>query len=456
MIKVKKVSKLNEKTRYEKETGQKYDITDIFKSKVVDHPAQYAFTMVDIPKIGINPKTRYETPAGVYFYPLTPEYYEKLIEAKLPFANDKKFVGLAKLNWGANWLKLIDSSNGTEQEAQKAEEYLRNKYKFDIKKVEETPRNIDFSNHARIFVLTYFCSREVSKKDGTRSTIAFSKILRELGYDGVYDSGNSIIHPSEPTQLVCLDLNAYQQVGVYETATLRALSQRTQRIGQQRREWGLSRASMDKFWRDFAKLPPDRKEVDIAKLHGGVGVEFSLFQFQEKYGDVHALDNSKITGTVAASSIKRLPRNMTVIGTLKLFPILGAPINVSTTNLDLRDQSYLPEINFQNLVLAYNYTNMSFPDGLNVKGNLAINPDQVEQLPDNLTVGGKLLIIGDTLLSSDLANFPKNMKIGSFSGYIETGGETYKYTDISQEELQSIINKGKKLEEIKFRWRRYV
>ena len=62
---------LKEKTRYERELGQKYSPKYDFISKITEHPCDYAFTMVKIPKVGLNPKTDYNTPAGVYFYPLT-------------------------------------------------------------------------------------------------------------------------------------------------------------------------------------------------------------------------------------------------------------------------------------------------------------------------------------------------------------------------------------------------
>ena len=41
---------LKEKTRYEREFGQKYSPKYDFISKITDHPCDYAFTMVRIPK----------------------------------------------------------------------------------------------------------------------------------------------------------------------------------------------------------------------------------------------------------------------------------------------------------------------------------------------------------------------------------------------------------------------
>ena len=48
-------SEIDEITRYEKETGKKFDEpAQEIKQKITQHPAEYAFTMVAIPKIGIK------------------------------------------------------------------------------------------------------------------------------------------------------------------------------------------------------------------------------------------------------------------------------------------------------------------------------------------------------------------------------------------------------------------
>ena len=112
-----KLKLLREKTRYEKEFGQKYSPKQDFISKVTDQPTEYAFTMVRIPKVGLNPKTSYNTPAGVYFYPLTFNYYYMLIEDALPFASQSPYCGLVKLNWSdkKKWL-IFDDAGGSNQD----------------------------------------------------------------------------------------------------------------------------------------------------------------------------------------------------------------------------------------------------------------------------------------------------------------------------------------------------
>jgi len=459
---------LSEKTRYEKETGQKYDISEIFRSKITDHPCEYAFTMIDIPKIGINPQTRYETPAGVYCYPLSANYYHNLIEGFLPFANDKPYVGLVKLKWSAKWLKLIDSSDGTKEEADRVEQYLKDKYNFDIANAQMTPRNMDFSPNSRIFVLSYFCSKEIAKKDGVRATIAFSKLLRELGYDGVYDSGNSIIHPSEPTQLICLNSAAYEKVGVYETSVLRSQSKRITNRGEKRKQAGLEKAERKKFWKRFAQLPPTLKVAHIKDIYG-FGVTMSLFDFLVVNRDIHLLDNATLVGNVDANElISEMPINLTVIGkmTLEGSKLEIQNMQVTTLNILGNIREIPTGVKYKNLITKERYGDFEFPSSLTVEGNLTINANQIKKLPEELTVGGTLDLGPETLYPDDLRKMPVLEKI-NFKGVtallnFEDERGWFKVTDISKEELQKLIDEAKSaqdtsvMEEIKFRWRRYI
>lgn len=72
------------------------------------------------------------------------------------------------------------------------------------------------NNDAMIFDLTYFATKNLPK-----STIAWASMLIKLGYVGIYDPGNSVIHSNEPMQLVCLTPEAYDWVDSFETKAIR-------------------------------------------------------------------------------------------------------------------------------------------------------------------------------------------------------------------------------------------
>ena len=44
-----------------------------------------------LPKLGINPKTKYDTPAGIYAYPLK-EMWKAIKDDSIPFASDRPFI----------------------------------------------------------------------------------------------------------------------------------------------------------------------------------------------------------------------------------------------------------------------------------------------------------------------------------------------------------------------------
>lgn len=50
------------------------------------------FSMTEINKLGINPKSVYDTPLGIYSYPFSEQYKALLKTGKLPFATDKKYI----------------------------------------------------------------------------------------------------------------------------------------------------------------------------------------------------------------------------------------------------------------------------------------------------------------------------------------------------------------------------
>ena len=249
---------LSEITRYEKETGKKsfgkHDITKYVRDSGLGRamaPVKYAFTMVDIEKVGLNPRTKFNTPAGVYFYPLNPEYYEKLVKNKLPYASEKPYVGVVRLKDTNTdkWLKFISGG----RDFQTTENVLEAAKRVGIYDQRVTPsdlpsgidaywelpgdeqmglRHWDFNNDAKIFDLTWY-----GTKGFRRSTLKWNKLLRDLGYIGIYDNNNSIIHPGEPFQMVALSPEAYEVVGFYTTADIRKVDFPTSTRKLQQMAW---------------------------------------------------------------------------------------------------------------------------------------------------------------------------------------------------------------------------
>lgn len=271
MIKVRIISSLQE-DRYRKHTGKLYSDVDEIKqlvSNADDLMTDYAFSMLKIPKIGINPQTAYNTPAGLYCYPLFPMQFDELLTDKLPFVSDSPYVGLVKLNKSAKWLMPGDSwikGNFSEEEYLQfrnklAESVTSTPYeRLDSVEIQEWNEVIakevaKLRNHrknnmnwdAKIFDLAYYFAKESKpfpkKKTGSNkylmdddgnfytkeetqksrdTTIKFRSFLVNVaGVDAVFDRGYEIVHESEPYQVVFLTTKAYSPIKVFKTKNLR-------------------------------------------------------------------------------------------------------------------------------------------------------------------------------------------------------------------------------------------
>lgn len=218
------LSLLLEKSRYEKETGEKYNPQKEIQTLVTEHPCEYAFTMTSLNKVGVNPGTSYNTPAGVYCYPLDSVHYRALIENNLPFVSEAKYCSVVKLQGlaGPKWLKFSDIPalrEPNEMWGSVLDKLLVELPKSVIERAKFQGRNFSkpgATQADKIFDLTYFAT-----KSSDRPTVRWSALLRKLGFIGLYDTGMSVIHESEPAQLVCLSPEAYTLVKTYKTSELR-------------------------------------------------------------------------------------------------------------------------------------------------------------------------------------------------------------------------------------------
>ena len=80
--------------RYSVSTGQK--------------PTHYMH-FSDLNKIGIKPQSQYETPLGIYFYPVNEEILGQLEKGKIPFASEREFLHVVKPNEGSEVLYVDES-----------------------------------------------------------------------------------------------------------------------------------------------------------------------------------------------------------------------------------------------------------------------------------------------------------------------------------------------------------
>jgi hypothetical protein len=203
---MKKLSRINDE--------QLKDLEQYIGSKA--SPSHF-FTMTEINKVGINPQSSYNTPLGIYAYPLTSEYYNKLIKGTLPFAGDKPYVNLFSLNVPVFNLDkyakedLIKDTKIIKELIISRKEKLTDRKRtpedsadFEIQKAFEEARGQEAIS--KFWNLTRITAWDPKK---------WNTLLRTLGYTNFYDPGESIIHPSEPTQIVILDPRIISHTNTY-------------------------------------------------------------------------------------------------------------------------------------------------------------------------------------------------------------------------------------------------
>lgn len=198
-----------------------------------DDPTVFiSFTKIE--KLGINPQTEYDTPAGVYFYPLKAAWEQYAMDSKkqiplkeiFPFAADNPYIQIVK----ADTSKCLIVSKYTEADYQRDFDTLHKYFIPNDEAANEIAHKYgSFSPNRRIppatrlihQVLYFYHSaqregalivlgKQVFKKKSNFSTFCLKRIL---SYTGIVDDANEgAIHENEPIQAVLFDPRTYSLV----------------------------------------------------------------------------------------------------------------------------------------------------------------------------------------------------------------------------------------------------
>lgn len=247
---------LIQEKRKNPELNPKIHITDVFE-KYKDDPDVY-ISYIDAykgaPKIGINPTSHFNTPLGVYTYPLNQIYYSrhsiKTSPGDVPFGGNRPYIAVLRKKPGT---KFVDNmytdydSSDYDNDIKKLKEYFIKKTAiFDdetFSKIQNwVDENIDIKSPIRYIwlltrVLAFVLESPIRKENiinlvyninalGTDrnkgqlnvTSLKWNRILNKvLGYDGFADKlGKGLIHKSEPIQAVFLTPVSYEIIGIYE------------------------------------------------------------------------------------------------------------------------------------------------------------------------------------------------------------------------------------------------
>jgi hypothetical protein len=145
-------------------------------------------TYTDINKLGINPRSNYETPIGIYAYPID---YVLWRAGRVPFGIDRPTIQVFECDPDARIWKL--------------EETKKSSYALPIHNAIQKLYNMDsgISEEDNCYRIWYKLS-QITQNHSTnvRPTVMMTKVLKIAGMDGVWDLGYGIICPAEPVQVV--------------------------------------------------------------------------------------------------------------------------------------------------------------------------------------------------------------------------------------------------------------
>lgn len=196
-------------------------------------------SFTDLPKLGINPGSKYNTPIGIYSYPAEYVIYKTtpfgniyseptstMSMTALPFAGDKRWANIFRARSGAN---IIDLGKFTEAQYNqycdklkalltkvpvKQQERIDKPRQQKTLSLEQADKYIDIliddakidarvnTPGGKFWYVTLRLSEVLGSPNSGNKSVVWNEIFRRLGIDGFVDPDREIIHPSEPTQAV--------------------------------------------------------------------------------------------------------------------------------------------------------------------------------------------------------------------------------------------------------------
>ena len=218
----------------------------------------------DIPKLGINPKTDYNTPAGIYSYPLR-QMWPAIKANTIPYAGERQY---ALVFQPRNFIGIVNVNTYTSVYLSRHMNLLEQKVipKIVGSTVVDTGFFVDFFDEAKresklqtpagwLWNITRrLASMWARDFNGPKPTIGWNAIMRALAIPGVVDwQGSGLIHPNEPTQAVWFSANSLKLLSIARNIRKGSVSRQTQ--------LALIQKNPDNIWRIHH---PDRGMWDQA------------------------------------------------------------------------------------------------------------------------------------------------------------------------------------------------
>lgn len=226
---------IDEKQRFEKEKGQKFQ-SDLFKKTYDEYKSRsdnflFAHFTNELPqtggqiKVGLNPRSdanvaakagkateTFGTPIGIYAYPVFGSEQEMdIASGEVPFAGNRKYVVLFTVKPAyRNRIVILNEDGEIDHDSKIKEEDIERKTEELKRKYPELYKTaIDESKFDSTFGYFWNFTRHISQG----SISKWTKMLKDMGIYGVIDYGHGLIHGNEPIQAVFFGKEIIQVIG---------------------------------------------------------------------------------------------------------------------------------------------------------------------------------------------------------------------------------------------------
>jgi hypothetical protein len=168
--------------------------------------SKYVITMTDLPKVGVNPGSTYNTPLGIYFYPA--DYYV-VVRGRVPFQADANYINILQLT--TNKILYLNQMDTTSMTAalDKLKQLPAVKNLSADQNIDRLIKDADHKARKKsepgkfwyvLWKLSNLLAAHNYKYADEQAHSVWNSLFRQLGYDVVIDQGESIIHENEPNQ----------------------------------------------------------------------------------------------------------------------------------------------------------------------------------------------------------------------------------------------------------------
>ncbi len=182
----------------------KVETIDQLRNIAKQHPDAFV-TFTQINKLGTNPRSEYNTPIGIYAYPISfilKQAKEESDRLRSVFGSHQPYVQVFTVDPNANIWTLSDYKIDLSIKQMLIKSLHSYGYNYNmLAKQYDNDRQLWYSMYKAIDP-NFDPENEEQSNIGTITR----KVLRKAGIDGVIDYGQSIIHENEPTQAVFFNI----------------------------------------------------------------------------------------------------------------------------------------------------------------------------------------------------------------------------------------------------------